>query len=110
MVLLYLTDRINEALRPTLQKTLKPGARIVSHRFRMGDWKLTFDSQGNGDLYDLAADPMELRNLFGDPGHADRQLALTTELLRWTIRTEDDLPGGRYVRKLPARNWYATGR
>jgi hypothetical protein len=26
-------------LRPTLQKTLKPGARIVSHRFRMGDWK-----------------------------------------------------------------------
>ena len=29
----------NEALRPILRKSLKPGARIVSHRFRMGDWK-----------------------------------------------------------------------
>ena len=26
-------------LRPILQKTLKPGSRIVSHRFTMGDWK-----------------------------------------------------------------------
>jgi predicted RNA methylase len=39
VVLLYLGDRLNEALRPILQKTLKPGARIVSHRFRMGNWK-----------------------------------------------------------------------
>ncbi len=39
VVLLYLSNPLNEALRPTLQKTLKPGARIVSHRFRMGDWK-----------------------------------------------------------------------
>jgi hypothetical protein len=58
-------------------------------------------------MYDLAADPMELDNLFGDLARADRQLALTTELLRWTIRTEDDLPGGRYVRKRPDRNWFA---
>src|SRR5262249_52383154 len=39
VVLLYLSNPLNEALRPTLQKTLKPGARIVSHRFKMGDWK-----------------------------------------------------------------------
>ncbi len=39
VVLLYLGDDLNEALRPSLQKTLKPGARIVSHRFKMGDWK-----------------------------------------------------------------------
>jgi len=39
VILLYLTDPLNEALRPTLRKTLKPGSRIVSHRFRMGDWK-----------------------------------------------------------------------
>jgi SAM-dependent methyltransferase len=38
-VLLYLGNELNEALRPTLQKTLKPGSRIVSHRFLMGDWK-----------------------------------------------------------------------
>jgi precorrin-6B methylase 2 len=39
VVLLYLSNPLNEKLRPTLQKTLKPGARIVSHRFKMGDWK-----------------------------------------------------------------------
>jgi hypothetical protein len=39
VVLLYLSNPLNEALRPVLRKTLKPGARIVSHRFLMGDWK-----------------------------------------------------------------------
>jgi uncharacterized protein (TIGR03000 family) len=39
VVLLYMGDDVNLALRPILQKTLKPGARIVSHRFLMGDWK-----------------------------------------------------------------------
>ena len=39
VVLTYMSDSLNEALRPTLRKTLKPGSRIVSHRFRMGDWK-----------------------------------------------------------------------
>jgi hypothetical protein len=72
---------------------------------RMDDWKLTLDSQGNGELYDLSADPAELDNLFGQPAHAARQLQLTTKLLQWTIRTEDDLPGGRYTRKRPHNNW-----
>jgi arylsulfatase A-like enzyme len=75
---------------------------------RMGNWKLTLDSQGNGELYDLATDPVELVNLYGIPDHASQQLELTTELLQWTIRTEDDLPGGRYVRKRPDRNWFAS--
>jgi precorrin-6B methylase 2 len=39
VVLIYLSNALNEALRPTLQKTLKPGSRIVSHRFLMGKWK-----------------------------------------------------------------------
>ena len=39
VVLTYLSNPLNEALRPTLQKTMKPGSRIVSHRFLMGDWK-----------------------------------------------------------------------
>ena len=72
---------------------------------RMDDWKLTFDSEGNGELIDLAADPAELDNLFDNPVHAARQLQLTTELLQWTIRTEDDLPGGRYTRKRPRNTW-----
>ena len=38
VVFLYLGKHLNLALRPTLQKTLKPGTRIISHRFKMGDW------------------------------------------------------------------------
>jgi precorrin-6B methylase 2 len=39
VVLLYLGDYLNEALKPTLKRTLKPGSRLVSHRFLMGaDW------------------------------------------------------------------------
>ena len=39
VVMLYLSDEVNERLRPILQKSLKTGARIVSHRFTMGDWE-----------------------------------------------------------------------
>ena len=39
VVTLYLFPEINLKLRPVLQKGLKPGARIVSHAFDMGDWK-----------------------------------------------------------------------
>jgi uncharacterized protein (TIGR03000 family) len=39
VVTLYLLPEVNKRLRPLLQKALKPGARIVSHDFDMGDWK-----------------------------------------------------------------------
>ena len=38
VVTLYLLDSLNEKLRPKLLRDLKPGTRIVSHAFRMGDW------------------------------------------------------------------------
>jgi cyclopropane fatty-acyl-phospholipid synthase-like methyltransferase len=39
VVTLYLLDSLNEKLRPKLLSELKPGTRIVSHAFRMGDWQ-----------------------------------------------------------------------
>ena len=39
VVTLYLLSSSNAALRPILTKQLKPGARIVSHSFKMGDWQ-----------------------------------------------------------------------
>jgi SAM-dependent methyltransferase len=39
VVTLYLLPEVNLKLRPILEKGLKPGARIVSHDFDMGDWK-----------------------------------------------------------------------
>jgi ubiquinone/menaquinone biosynthesis C-methylase UbiE len=38
VVTLYLSDRLNVLLRPKLLRELRPGSRIVSHDFRMGDW------------------------------------------------------------------------
>ncbi|PYS50838.1 MAG: SAM-dependent methyltransferase [Acidobacteria bacterium] len=39
VVTLYLLDSLNEKLRPKLLRELKPGTRIVSHTFRMGEWQ-----------------------------------------------------------------------
>lgn len=39
VVTLYLLSDINLRLKPKLLKELKPGTRIVSHSFDMGDWK-----------------------------------------------------------------------
>ncbi|HYI65125.1 MAG TPA: methyltransferase domain-containing protein [Allosphingosinicella sp.] len=39
VVALYLLPGINLALRPRLLTELRPGARIVSHAFDMGDWR-----------------------------------------------------------------------
>jgi SAM-dependent methyltransferase len=40
VVTLYLLPEVNRRLKPVLQKGLKPGSRVVSHDFDMGDdWK-----------------------------------------------------------------------
>jgi uncharacterized protein (TIGR03000 family) len=39
VILIYMSDEFDALLKPKLLKVLKPGTRIVSHRFKMGDWK-----------------------------------------------------------------------
>ena len=38
VVTLFLLNTVNMALRPKLLRDLKPGTRIVSNTFKMGDW------------------------------------------------------------------------
>jgi uncharacterized protein (TIGR03000 family) len=56
VVLLYMGNEFNALLRPVLEKQLKPGTRIVSHRFTFGDWApdktITVTGQ-DGDEYKL---------------------------------------------------------
>ena len=49
VVTLYLSNSINRRLASILQRQLKPGSRIVSHRFDMGDdWKPEADVRLEG--------------------------------------------------------------
>lgn len=39
LVTIYLSREANLKLRPAIQTQLRPGARVVSHDFDMGDWR-----------------------------------------------------------------------
>lgn len=48
VVTLYLLPGVNEKLKPRLLSELKPGTRIVSHSFDMGNWKPAKKVEVNG--------------------------------------------------------------
>lgn len=56
VVFLYMGDHFNMLIRPLLWKELPVGARVVSHRFRMGDWtpdRTVWVSSDEGGSYEL---------------------------------------------------------
>jgi SAM-dependent methyltransferase len=48
VVTLYLLTDLNLKLRPKLLRDLKPGTRVVSHAFSMGDWKPEREAEVSG--------------------------------------------------------------
>lgn len=48
VVTLYLLPSVNERLKPKLLSELRPGTRIVSHAFDMGDWKPVREMEVDG--------------------------------------------------------------
>lgn len=56
VVMMYMGNEFNMQIRPILWSTLKPGSRVVSHRFLFGDWKpdqsLTVRGK-DGDDYEI---------------------------------------------------------
>jgi len=50
VVTLYLLTSLNIKLRPKLWRELKPGTRVVSHSFDMGDWKPEKSESVNGRM------------------------------------------------------------
>lgn len=62
---------------------------------RKGDWKIIFDMEGNGQLYNLKKDPLELKNLFDKKACSRVKAELLAELLKWEIATGDPLPTPR---------------
>ncbi|HHZ91533.1 TPA: DUF229 domain-containing protein [Candidatus Poribacteria bacterium] len=79
---------------------------------RRGDWKLIFDMQGNGQLYHLSEDPVELNNLYNRPQYATIQQELLAELLAAELRAQDPLPlpRRRYRIKTDESNYWTPYR
>ena len=79
---------------------------------RKGDWKLIFDMQGRGQLYNLSDDPVELKNLFDHPECAKIQAEMMQDLLAWTLRAQDPLPHPRrrYKFKSDPQNYWSPHR
>lgn len=71
-------------------------AREAENRRKMvrtREWKYVHDPRGEStELYDLVADPWELENLAGRPGHDAVVADLRERLLDWSLRTEDGQP------------------
>jgi len=79
---------------------------------RKGDWKLVYDMQGNGQLYDLERYPGEVTNLYEKPETAEKRIELLEDLLTWRLRMEDPLPHPRtrYVMKRDPRGYWTPYR
>ena len=64
IVALYLLPQLNLRLRPQLFKQLKPGTRIVSHDFDMGDWKPDVSEELGKSSYYLWILPADVAGLW----------------------------------------------
>lgn len=75
-----------------------------------GNWELTMDMMGNGELYNLKEDKYELNNLFDHEEYASIKTELLEELVKLSIRASDDLPYSKTQRHIikrdTKRNYY----
>lgn len=70
---------------------LGPAPRV--HTVRSPRWRMTvLQGFDRGELYDLAEDPDELRNLWDDPGAAQAKHEMTALLLRLELAAIDRVP------------------
>lgn len=77
VVTLYLLSSINLKLRPKLLEELKPGTRIVSHSFDMGDWKPEHTEKVNGSTVYYWTIPEKTKS--GQPAKAATPSAAATQ-------------------------------
>ena len=78
-----------------------PGTISRATMIRTLESKLVMRPDGQGEFYDLARDPEELQNLYGDRSCAARQQELQARMLDWYIRTADVAPKQHDPRGFP---------
>ena len=80
---------------------------------RKGDWKLVYDMQGQGNLYNLSQDPAGINDLYSKPQYSDKKAELLGDLLAWELRAQDPLPlphptqNRKYGVKKDPRNYWS---
>ena len=62
VITLYLNYGVNKSLKPKLEKETKPGTRIVSHDFKIPDWKPVRRLKHQGDIIYLYVAPQSFGN------------------------------------------------
>jgi len=62
---------------------------------RKGDYKVQVDMMGNGYLYHLKSDPLEVENLWGNEAYASVKADMLAALTTMMLRTYDTLPAPR---------------
>jgi SAM-dependent methyltransferase len=93
VLFLYLLPRLNVRLRPRILDELKPGTRVVSHAFSMGDWDPDQRDEVEGKTIYFWKVPAKVA---GDwkvtlPGGEEATLSLTQEYQKvsGTVKTKD---------------------
>ncbi len=74
-VSMYLLTSINIRMRPKLLKELKPGTRIVTHAFNMGEWKAEHEESVNGYQVYLFIVPAKLEGAW-EMNDGDKKISL----------------------------------
>ncbi len=65
------------------------GPRNFQRLVRTHEWKYVYHSRGDSQLYDLAHDPGETRNLIAERSVRSRRMQLHDSLVRWMRDTND---------------------
>jgi len=76
------------------QRTLveHPKALIRSHMVRTKTRKLVYRLSGHHELYDLAKDPDELQNVYGNSEYEKDRVELESKLLRFFVEKQNEIP------------------
>ena len=84
----------------------------ILRMLRKSNYKLVFDMQGRGELYDLSADPAEVNNLFEKRKYINIKMELLQDLLAWELRSQDPLPlpRKRYIYRSDPKNYWSPYR
>jgi SAM-dependent methyltransferase len=88
VITMYLLPNLNLKLRPTILG-LKPGTRVVSHAFTMGDWAADQTAERDGRTAYLWIVPAKVEGLWQWPsgtGQAELKLSQQFQLIEGTLK------------------------